>query len=284
MTPDDEPRLRELIVESQDLQTDALRGVSGSLADLRDHAAQRRGDELDPADVQRHSLSRRALLRDLRIRGWGTRGLLAGGLGAAVTALLTEPVAADSIDVMILQTASSLERLAVNTYGVALTLPFIAGGNPVVKAFATTTMGQHDQHRQAFQAQTTALGGTAQDAPNPKYAAVVAQQKPLLTTPLDVVNLAMTLENVARDTYLADLAMFTDTKSKALMASVMGVETQHLAVLRAVSALLGAGAPGLVAIPVDAGKLPAVAGNAGFSTMSIPVPEKASPPSEGALS
>ena len=65
----------------------------------------------------------------------------------------------------------------------------------------------------------------------------------------DVVKLAATLEQVATDTYLSDLAMFTDVKSRMLMASVMGVECQHLATLRAVGALLQGGAPELIAIP-----------------------------------
>jgi rubrerythrin len=203
--------------------------------------------------------------------------------GAAIAAALTEttPVAAASIDVMILQTASSLEKLAVLTYGAALTLPFIADGNPTVKAFATTTMNQHDQHKAAFQAQTTALGGKVQDSPNPKYAPIVEQAKPTLKAPADVVKLAMTLENVARDTYLSDLNQFTDKQSLKVMSSVMGVETQHLATLRAVAALLAADAPDLIAIPVDASKLPAAAGSVGFPD-AIPTPKLASPPSEGA--
>ena len=45
------------------------------------------------------------------------------------------------------------------------------------------------------------------------------------------MTLAATLEQVATETYLATSTMFTDKTSKALMASVMGVECQHLATL-----------------------------------------------------
>ncbi|GAC1343286.1 MAG: hypothetical protein NVSMB29_15870 [Candidatus Dormibacteria bacterium] len=285
MTIDDR-QLTVLIEESEDMQADALRGLDGNLADLRDLRADRRGHTAEPEEVDVFLSSRRAVLSRLGFSGKGAlaRGLMGGGIAAAVVTALTKPVFADSsLDVMMLQTASSLEHLAVATYGAALTLPFIANGNPVIKTFAMTTMDQHNQHKMAFQAQTTALGGKVQNSDNPKYAPVVEQAKPGLKAPLDVVNLAATLETVARDTYLADVSMFTDKKSQAIMASVMGVETQHLATLLAVAALLPANDPSLIAIPVKAASLPAAAGSAGFPD-AIPAPTKASPPQEGAVS
>lgn len=115
---------------------------------------------------------------------------------------------------------------------------------------------------------------------NPKYAPVVEQAKPTLKGPADVVTLAATLEKVATDTYLANLTLLGDTKSKTLMASVMGVECQHLATLRAVGALLGT--PELIAIPTNVAALPAAAGSVAF-----PQPtegkDSASPPAEGAV-
>ncbi|MEA2932091.1 MAG: hypothetical protein QOI56_876, partial [Actinomycetota bacterium] len=137
-----------------------------------------------------------------------------------------------ALDIQILQTASSLENLAVATYGVALTLPFIANGNPVVKKFAETTMMQHGEHNKAFQAQAKALGGKEQTQPNAKYLQVVNDAKPNLKGPGDVVKLAMALEQVATQTYVNNMTLFTDTQSKSVMASVMGVEAQHLATLR----------------------------------------------------
>ena len=200
-----------------------------------------------------------------------------------LAALLAGPAAADKkLDVQILQTASSLEVLAVATYGAALTLPFIKNGNAVVKKFAQTTRMQHDEHRQAFQAQTKTLGGKKQTKPNPKYAAIVTQMKPSLKTPADVVTLAATLETVATETYLSDLSQLSDTTSKELFASVMGVECQHLATLRAVGALLAGGADNLIAIPTDAAALPAAAGSVAFPAAFEPV-TMASPPQEGAV-
>ncbi len=280
----DERELGELITESQDLQSEAMAQARANLPMLEEIRYERGDVTPGPAERQNFDEGRRSLLARLGLSGGGA-AVAGAGVGAALAALLARPAAADTaLDIQIFQTASSLERLAVETYKAALTLPFIKDGNPVVKKFAETTMMQHDEHRKAFQAQTTKLGGQVQDMPNPKFAPVVEAAKPTLKAPLDVVKLAQTLENVARDTYLSDLAMFSDANSRFLMATVMGVETQHLATLRAVQALLAGGAPQLIAIPTEVAKLPAAAGSVGFPD-AIPKadPKLVSAPSEGAV-
>ncbi|HUR78610.1 MAG TPA: ferritin-like domain-containing protein [Acidimicrobiales bacterium] len=276
----DDRGLSELIVESQDLQSDAMRDARTSIPLLREIGATR-DRRVDPSTMKLFNSNRRSLLRRL---GLGGAGVLAGSaLSGTVATILSRPAAADSaLDIQILQTASSLERLAVATYDAALGLPFIKDGNATIVAFAKTTMSQHDEHKNAFQSQTKALGGKEQDTPNPKYGPVVDSAKPGLKAPIDVVKLAATLEEVARDTYLADLSMFEDNDAKTLMATVMGVETQHLATLRAVGALLEGGGADLIRIPTDVAKLPAAAGSVGFDD-ALYQPTKASPPAEGAL-
>lgn len=284
--PIDERAITQLIVESEDLQADALRDTKATVHDLTEVREARRGQEIDPDEARQFNLGRRKLLARLGMGGGVAGvGLLGGGIGTALASILARPAAADqALDVQMLQTASSLERLAVGTYAAALTLPFIKSGNAVIVKFAQTTMMQHDEHRKAFQAQTTALGGKVQDSPNPKYAPIVAAATPTLKAPLDVVKLAMTLETVARDTYLADLSQFTDKQALQIMATVMGVETQHLATLRAVAALLEGGAPQLIAIPLaNIAALPAAAGPIGFSDAPFPMPTMASPAAEGAV-
>src|SRR4051794_9587769 len=167
----DERRLDELITESQDIHLDAMRVNAVVLPDLRDLAADRRASahplpthaELDSFDQSRGALIRRL-------------GLAAGGLlgfGALGTLLARPANAAANLDVQILQTAVSLELLAVATYEAALSLPFITDGNPVLTAFAKTTKDQHNEHRRAFSQQTLALGGVDQTKPNPKYTPIV---------------------------------------------------------------------------------------------------------------
>ena len=184
----DQKGFHELLEESQDIHADAMREVKPVLADLADLRSDRLRD-LAPTpllDVDAPQKSTRFNI---------SRLLGAGAFGAALAALVSRPAsAAEPLDVQMLQTASSLEILAVATYGAALTLPFIKDGNPVVKAFAETTMKQHDEHMHAFQAMTKALGGKEQTNANPKYGPVVEQAKPGLKTPMDVVKLAATLE------------------------------------------------------------------------------------------
>ena len=279
-----EPAMQKLIEESQDLHTDAMREVTPNLARLAEHHRDVPQSPLDPARLLQINDERRTFMaRTGAMLAAG--GLLTTGIGAGLLGLLSTPAYADTpLDVQILQTAVSLELLAVATYAAALKLPFISGGNPVVKKFAETTMSQHDQHRQAFSAQTVALGGTDQTTPNPKYGPIVEAAKPTLKTPADVVTLAATLETAATETYLNNLTLLGDNDSKALFASVMGVECQHLATLRAVGALLAGGDAGvaLIAIPTDVSKLPAAAGSVAFPQPFEPT-TMASPPPEGAV-
>lgn len=279
----DDRQLTELIVESRDLHADAMRdmpAVISELTELRLTAERRQGT---PEEVATFNDGRRGFLRKLGLGALVGRGIMSGSLASVLTAVLTKPVRADrNLDIQILQTASSLEILAVSTYGAALSLPFIADGNAVIRTFAMTTRSQHDDHRVAFQAQTQALGAPIQMNPNPKYVPIVNQAVPGLRAPNDVVQLAAVLEEVATETYLANLALLEDTRSKTLMGSVMGVECQHLATLRAVSALLTGGAPQLVAIPTNVAALPAAAGSVGFPE-PLQGTDMASPPAEGAV-
>ena len=278
----DERALDDLIEESQDLHTDAMAVARETLPDVSDMAADRRraGAEVDPATIRDFAADRQTMVRRLALATGGVLGV------GAVHSMFAGSVSAEDgdIDVMQLQTAVSLELLAVATYAAALTLPFIADGNPVIIKFAETTMAQHDEHRQAFSAQTIALGGTDQTVTNPKYTPIVEDAKKTFMAPIDVVKLAATVEQVATETYLADLNRYTDVTSRVLMASVMGVECQHLSTLRAVGALIEGGAPELIAIPLgaDIAKLPAAAGSVAFPDAFQGI-TMASPPEEGAV-
>ncbi len=218
---------------------------------------------------------------------FGGRMLAAAGAGAAFAALMAgKAFASQPSDVQILQTAASIEVLAVATYKTALTLPFIGGStaNGVVKAFAQMTMSQHAQHEQAFNAALAKLNGTPQMSPDPALLKVVNQAKPGLTTPEAVVALALELEQGAAETYVANVGALSDANAKAVTASIMGVEAQHAAILRAVQALLQGNAPQLVALPPSPlSALPAAAGSIGFPDAFFPTNE-ARPAIEGALS
>jgi rubrerythrin len=286
----DETALSGLIEESQDSHADAVRAVKEPLDDLVDLGRQvRSGNNLD-ADENRSFAreNKRRLSATARRAG----GLLAGtGIVAAIAEFIGSPAFASSgTDVQVLQTASSIEVLAISTYKTALTLPYIGGSsaNPVIKTFATTTMQQHSDHLAAFQAATTALGGKKQTSPDPHFVPVVDSAVKSITkaTPangaLAVVALALELENVAAETYVNNMSLLSNANAKKLTASIMGVEAQHVAILLAVQALLKGGAGADITLPPPAAKLPAAAGKVGFPNAFYPV-SNAAPATQGAL-
>jgi hypothetical protein len=261
----DERRFGELMVESNDLQSDAMRSARTDLNAYVDAAKEARFESR----------------RDLKIGG----ALLgAGALGAAALAF-AGPASASTKDIMALQTAAGIENLAVFTYNTALTLPFIGGSQalPVVKAFVQMTVKQHTDHAQAFNAAVTKLGGKKQTQTDPKYTPIVQKAAPGLKTPGDVVSLAITLEDVAAETYTANVGQVSTSDLRQLFGSVAGVEAQHRAILLAVQALVGAGLVSEIALPPNVAKLPAAAGSVGFPAAFYPT-SKAAPVAEGAVS
>jgi rubrerythrin len=269
----DDRQLKELIVESEDLQADALRDVRRTMPDLVEIGKARRNKPVDLDRVRAFNDGRRRLLRNggMGLGALSARGLLGGAFGASIMGIVARPLGAQSEpDVQMLQTAASLENLAVATYGAALGLPGF-DANATVAAFAAKTMEQHGEHADAFNAQAEALGGQRQDQPNPDGQALVAAAE--LTTAsgdadyANIVELASTLEQIATQTYISNVLMVEDETSKSIFASIMGVEAQHLATLRAVGALLGN--PELITVEatdgaVDIAALPAAAGSVAF--------------------
>jgi hypothetical protein len=265
-----DPRaLAELLEESQDLQEDALRPTHAALDELVDlrHSS-------GAADVAANHAFHEEHQRGLRASFAGASLLGAAGGAALVGVLASAAGASSSKDIQVLQTAASIENLAVATYKTALTLPYIGGAtaNAVVTKFATVTMGQHVQHADAFNSAITSLGGKTQTNPDPAFVPVVNKAVKGLAGvsaaagALGVVGLALELENIAAETYVKDTTLVTSTSNKALFASIMGIEAQHVAVLLAVQALLKAGAPQLISLtePATVEALPAVAGSVGF--------------------
>lgn len=277
-------QFNELMEESQDLQVDAMREAKAPLDDIVEAGKERRAskDYAEQLREQEHSRRNGALL------GLG----VAAGAAGLVAASASPAFAASDVDVMALQTAASLENLAVITYKTALTLPYLKGDSAALKtvgAFATMTMKQHQEHADAFNARVKALGGKEQKDPNPKYTPVVTGMIPALQKggPLDVVALAITLEDVATSTYVKNISEVTDPQVRLLFGTVAGVESQHLATLYAVQALLKGGGAALITVKAtggatDAAKLPAAAGSVGFPE-AFKKTASASPVAEGAV-
>ncbi|HLG91405.1 MAG TPA: hypothetical protein VKY15_00300, partial [Acidimicrobiales bacterium] len=156
--PNEHRELEELMEESHDLQSDAVRATRDAIGELVE--ARRDGESGASSDVEQSREFARARRELLKASLVGAGAL--AGFGAALLALMDSPAFADqSMDIQMLQTSASIEVLAVATYKTAMTLPFIggSGANPVVMKFVQTTMGQHQQHLQAFNSAVQALGG-----------------------------------------------------------------------------------------------------------------------------
>lgn len=207
--------------------------------------------------------------------GFGRRRVLALLGAGAVTAgrLAALPAAADTtLDVRILQTASSLEALAEVAYGQ------VPSG--AMSRFAGEAGRRHGDQKRAFQRQTEVLGGRVQDAPNPKFQPLLAGADPIAA--------ATTIEKVLVDTYITNLAALEDRRAKELVGGAMATAAQHLAVLRVAGALAAAGAAQLLAVPsplANLAKLPSTAGTvAPPEALHTPSgPELIADPSTGAL-
>ena len=265
----DEGRFHDLNVESQDLQSDAMKGARRDLDNYVGAALENRYENRAERSRPRPGL--------------GAAALGAGALGVAGLAFARAASAADT-DTQALQTAASLENLAVFTYKTALTLPYIGGSsaNGVVKAFAKMTMAQHQEHADAFNAAVVKLNGKKQTGTDPKYTPIVQKAAGGLKGPADVVALAITLEDVAAQTYVKNVGLVTTPELRTLFGSVAGVESQHKAILLAVQALLKGGLAAQIKLPPDAAKLPAAAGSVGFPAAFYPT-TMASPVTEGAV-
>ncbi|MDQ1357472.1 MAG: hypothetical protein QOF20_2617 [Acidimicrobiaceae bacterium] len=283
----DDRALRSLIVESADLQSDAMKTTKSGLSDVVEQGLERRASGgFDPDETRAYHVERRRLLAN-SVKGLGA---FAGtAVGAGLLQMFTAPAASadTSMDVQAGQTAASIENLAVAVYNKAAGLPFMknipAPAGPTVTVFVTQTIQQHTQHAAAFNAAVKALGGKEQTGLDMTvYNGVVVPALPTLKTPLDVVNFAAKLENVAAETYSAETAAVSDKMLRNAFSSIMGVEAQHAAVLYAVAALLQGGAPQLITIPPPADKLPAAAGKVGFPNSFI-MTDQARPAAEGAV-
>jgi hypothetical protein len=281
----DDRALEELIEQSQDLHSDAQRASAGPLAEMTEVGLEQRAAGAVDVEANRAFAAERS--RVARSRGFFTKGALAGvGFGAALLALMESPAFADqTADVQMLQTAASIENLAVATYTLALTLPFIGGptANLTVKSFATTTARQHGEHAAAFNALVTRLGGKAQTGTDPVLQAQVNRAKTGLTTPVAVADLAITLEQAAEETYVSNVSALSDGNARIVTASIMGVEAQHAATLLAIRDLLNANLADQIALPPpDLAALPASLGSVGFPEAFVTT-QNARPITEGVV-
>ena len=157
-----------------------------------------------------------------------------GSVAAAAGSAGTSPEAGLHGTLKIAALAASLENLAVFAYGAALTAASagkLGTVPPAVAQFATTVKQQHAQHAAAWNSLLTSAGKKKVTVTDPTLTPKVKQMFAAVTDVTGVAQLALTLENVAAQTYQAEASKLKSEKAIAVAATIQPVEMQHAAIL-----------------------------------------------------
>lgn len=159
-----------------------------------------------------------------------------GTLPATTTTMKDASPASPELDATTIQTALSLEYLAVDTYQAALDKGYLTG---VVADVAKYFIEQHQDHAGALNNAARDLGLTPYDKANPFLQTTVIDPALKAIEPLQseaerqqaTVKLAMSLEDIAAQTYTeAGGTLSTKTLRQAAM-SIGAIEARHYTVL-----------------------------------------------------
>jgi hypothetical protein len=128
---------------------------------------------------------------------------------------------ADTGDVKGLNAAVALERAGVTAYTAATATGFLSPPVlDVIKAFTA----DHVAHLAALIAALKAIGATATDE-------TAKLDYPTLATEADILNFAYTIERGAANAYVSVIPMFKNRDLAKISATILGVETTHVALL-----------------------------------------------------
>ncbi len=128
---------------------------------------------------------------------------------------------ADKADVDTLNAAIELERAGIKAYQDAGATGLLT---PAVLEIANRFVSDHAAHRDALIGAVMAGGGTPSSG-------IVALEYPPLHDQTDILNFAMAVERKAAATYLSVIPDLKDRNLAATAASILGVETTHVALL-----------------------------------------------------
>lgn len=164
--------------------------------------------------------SRRLFLKGAGLAAAGVAA--ATGLGPGFWGGYSAVLAADS-DGDIVTFAYLLEQVAIKAYNAAAGTGLL---QPPVLAVATKFRDQHQQHADA-------LGSALKTRNLPLPQAPASLNLPALKSQNDILSFAEVLEDVAVGAYFGSITAIQDKALGQAAASIMGVESQHVAVLRA---------------------------------------------------
>ncbi|MDP9453751.1 MAG: ferritin-like domain-containing protein [Actinomycetota bacterium] len=185
------------------------------------------------------ALSRRHLLMGGAATGLALAAAACGGANDTTEATRddpkkVEPSPAAVADLDVVEFAAGLEVLAVGTYKAALdaaTANKLGPVPPAVAEFVKTAMSHHQEHLDALNgALRTGLRDEV-NQPNAKLKPTVDAEFAKVKDVAGAANLALMLETIAADTYLAALPKLNSDDGKKLAASIQAVDQQHRSIL-----------------------------------------------------
>jgi hypothetical protein len=145
-------------------------------------------------------------------------------LGSTVLGSITKEAAAGTpADVELLNGAIELENAGIKAYTDAFSLKLLS---PPVLAVAQGFKADHQAHAAALAAAVKSAGGTPSTA-------TAKLEYPPLKSEADILAFAEKVERIAATSYLGDIGKLSNPALSKLMASILGVETTHVATLAA---------------------------------------------------
>lgn len=130
--------------------------------------------------------------------------------------------------------AASLEVLAVNTYKAGLdaaTAGDLGEVPPAVAEYAKTAMDHHQEHLDAWNGVLSDAGEDEVSEPPSDLESTVNEKFGKVKDVAGLARLALELEMIAADTYLAALPNLQGGEARKLAASIQAVDRQHQAIL-----------------------------------------------------
>jgi hypothetical protein len=203
---------------------------------------QEANSEEDAAESKRHT-SRRTFLLGAGAAAVGGLALAACGSSSAApktttpkgtsSAAKTGPASLTG-DLKVAALAASLENLGIFAYNAgikAATAGKLGSVPPAVVTFAQTAMSQHAQHAAAWNSVLVAAGKPKVTETDPALTPTVTQTFAQVKDVTGLAELALSIENIAAQTYQAGISELSSAKAVAAAASIHPVEMQHAAIL-----------------------------------------------------
>jgi hypothetical protein len=156
-----------------------------------------------------------------------------GTTGSTSTATASAGGVPDS-DLKVAGLAAGLEVLAVNTYKGGLdaaTAGKLGAVPPAVAEYAKTAMAQHEEHLAAWNNVLSGAGRSAVTAPNAVLKPTVDAEFAKVKDVGGLAALALMLEQIAAQTYLAAIPSLKSATAIRKAAEIQVVDQQHQAIL-----------------------------------------------------